>query len=262
MLVQLAALVALTIAVSAWIAHPTKPGGDNAGANTGTTAGAGAAVPSGGPAKASPRRTPSRRTEPTTAASRPRTSHTRAAPPINAPHTKTPHTKAPHTKTPHTKTPHTEAAPTKDRSTASTKSAGPSGATKAPPATASTNPLALAAGERKRCAPAASACVDLKRHITWLQSKGRVLFGLVRMMPGIGEHATPTGVFRVVYKDKDHISNIYYDTMPYSIFFATGGIAFHEGSLNRSSHGCVHLSMAHAAHYFQVLQPGNTVAVF
>lgn len=30
--------------------------------------------------------------------------------------------------------------------------------------------------------------------------------------------------------------------MPYSVFFAPGGIAFHEGSLTEDSHGCVRLA--------------------
>jgi hypothetical protein len=33
------------------------------------------------------------------------------------------------------------------------------------------------------------------------------------------------------------------------VFFAVGGIAFHEGSLKSSSHGCIHLTMDAARYY-------------
>lgn len=87
-------------------------------------------------------------------------------------------------------------------------------------------------------------------------------YGPVRMMPGVGENATPRGDFEVEYKDRHHVSNIYFDKMPFSVFFATGGIAFHEGSLVRSSHGCVHLTQRSANHFFDALAPGDRVVVF
>jgi lipoprotein-anchoring transpeptidase ErfK/SrfK len=49
--------------------------------------------------------------------------------------------------------------------------------------------------------------------------------------------------------------------MPNSVFFAAGGIAFHAGSLTSPSHGCVHLSDADSAIFFDSLAVGATVQV-
>src|SRR6202042_514195 len=64
-------------------------------------------------------------------------------------------------------------------------------------------PLVLTAEDHQACPAAAVACVDLARHITWLQADGKVSFGPVRMepgKPGSGPHATPAGTFQVQWK--------------------------------------------------------------
>lgn len=113
-----------------------------------------------------------------------------------------------------------------------------------------------------KCPPATLACVDLERRETWLQADGKIIHGPVPMEPGTDGMATPRGTFAVEWKDKEHISGEYGDPMPFSVFFAPGGIAFHEGSLTSPSHGCVHLRHSDAAHYFDALQPGDQVTVF
>jgi lipoprotein-anchoring transpeptidase ErfK/SrfK len=126
-------------------------------------------------------------------------------------------------------------------------------------------PLVLTASDRRDCPRAATACVDLTRHITWLQAGGKVSFGPVRMEPGKpgSAHATPRGAFNVSWKaGPGYMSNIYHEPMPWATFFATGGIAFHGGSLTRWSHGCVHLSVANAHLYQEKLPIGAEVAVF
>ena len=119
-------------------------------------------------------------------------------------------------------------------------------------------PLALTAQDRKDCPAAATACVDLTRHLTWLQSGGKVSFGPVRMepgKPGSGPHATPAGTFQVQWKaGPDFVSDIYNEPMPWATFFAPGGVAFHGGSLTSWSHGCVHLTVANA-HYYKRAPP-------
>jgi lipoprotein-anchoring transpeptidase ErfK/SrfK len=136
----------------------------------------------------------------------------------------------------------------------------------APPAPpAAPAPLALTAEDRADCPAAATACVDLARHITWLQAGGRVSFGPVRMEPGHpgSAHATPTGTFQVSWKaGPDFVSDIYDEAMPWPTFFAPGGIAFHGGSLTHWSHGCVHLTVANAYYYHQHLPIGAEVVVF
>ena len=126
-------------------------------------------------------------------------------------------------------------------------------------------PLALTAQDREDCPAAAAACVDLARHITWLQSDGRVSFGPVRMEPGQpgSAHATPRGTFQVSWKaGLDFVSDIYHEPMPWATFFAPGGVAFHGGSLTQWSHGCVHLTVANAHYYNEHLPIGAEVVVF
>jgi len=130
---------------------------------------------------------------------------------------------------------------------------------------AATAPLALTAGDRADCPPAAAACVDLARHITWLQAGRRVSFGPVRMEPGQpgSVHATPRGAFQVSWKaGPDFVSDTYHEPMPWATFFAPGGVAFHGGSLTRWSHGCVHLTVANAHYYNEHLPIGAEVVVF
>jgi L,D-transpeptidase catalytic domain len=127
-------------------------------------------------------------------------------------------------------------------------------------------PLVLTAADHKDCPAAAVACVDLARHITWLQSDGEVSFGPVQMepgKPGSGPHATPTGTFQVQWKaGPDFVSDIYNEPMPWATFFAPGGVAFHGGSLTHWSHGCVHLTVANAHYYNEHLPVGAEVVVF
>jgi hypothetical protein len=127
-------------------------------------------------------------------------------------------------------------------------------------------PLVLTAEDHKDCPAGAVACVDLARHLTWLQSDGKVSFGPVRMepgKPGSGPHATPAGTFQVQWKaGPDFMSDIYNEPMPWATFFAPGGVAFHGGSLTSWSHGCVHLTVANAHYYNEHLPIGAEVVVF
>lgn len=126
-------------------------------------------------------------------------------------------------------------------------------------------PLVLTAADRRACPATATACVDLTRHITWLQANGTTTFGPVQMEPGRpgGGHETPRGAFRVEWKaGPSYVSNIYHDPMPWATFFAAGGIAFHGGSLTSWSHGCVHLTDSNAHYYNEHLPVGAQVVVF
>jgi hypothetical protein len=125
--------------------------------------------------------------------------------------------------------------------------------------------LALTARDRSACPPTAAACVDLSRHLTWLQSDGEVAFGPVRMEPGPpgSANATPRGTFTVIWKGGPNvISNSYDEPMPWAVQFTSGGVAFHAGSLTVPSHGCVHLTMVNAHYYNEHLAIGAKVVVF
>ena len=107
--------------------------------------------------------------------------------------------------------------------------------------------------------------MDLSDHLTWLQSGGRLTYGPVRMEPGPPStpHATPRGTFHVQWKaGVNYISTEYHEPMPYAVFFAPGGVAFHGGSLTAPSHGCVHLDIGSARYYHDNLPVGAEVVVF
>jgi lipoprotein-anchoring transpeptidase ErfK/SrfK len=80
--------------------------------------------------------------------------------------------------------------------------------------------------------------------------------------PGPDSSATPTGSFHVLRKDKDGYSTEFHEPMNHAVYFAPGGIAFHEGSLTTSSNGCIHLSAEDATTFFDTLRIGDGVTVF
>jgi hypothetical protein len=127
-------------------------------------------------------------------------------------------------------------------------------------ATSASKPV-LNPSARRSCPPAASACADLTADLTWLQSDGKITYGPVRMKPGLPR--TPRGTFHVQWKAGAHyVSTEFGDPMPYAVFFAPGGIAFHGGSLTKKSHGCIHLDIDSARYYDDHLPVGAEVVVF
>jgi hypothetical protein len=127
-------------------------------------------------------------------------------------------------------------------------------------AKAASSPV-LSPSARRSCPPAATACADLSARLTWLQSDGTITYGPVRMEPGLPR--TPRGTFYVQWKaGADYISTEFHEPMPYAVFFAAGGIAFHGGSLTMPSHGCIHLDIGSARYYDDQLPVGAEVVVF
>ncbi len=112
------------------------------------------------------------------------------------------------------------------------------------------------------CTVTARACADLSTGQAWLISRGAVTRGPLPIKPGTPEEPTPVGTFQVQWKDRNHVSAEFDNApMPFSVFFASGGIAFHEGSLERFSAGCVHLTHDDAVAFFDTLQVGDEVQV-
>lgn len=112
------------------------------------------------------------------------------------------------------------------------------------------------------CTATAKACIDLSHNEAWLVNDGHVTRGPVRVSPGAAGENTPTGTFDVQWKDLHHRSKEFNNApMEYSVFFAPGGIAFHEGSLQKKSAGCVHLSADNATAWYSYLKVGDQVQV-
>jgi hypothetical protein len=117
-----------------------------------------------------------------------------------------------------------------------------------------------AAAAKIPCAPTAQACVRLSTNQAWLLRGGKVVSGPVPISHGRRGFLTPTGTFRVSFKNEDHISSVYDQPMPFSVFF-NGDIAFHQGSVRVKSHGCIHLTASAARAFFADLTPGDRVQV-
>jgi lipoprotein-anchoring transpeptidase ErfK/SrfK len=112
------------------------------------------------------------------------------------------------------------------------------------------------------CVVGVRACVDVDEKKAWLISpSGEIDRGPVDISPGADDTPTPRGKFSVLWKNKDHWSKEYDAAMPYSVFFAPGGVAFHQGNLDYPSGGCVRLAEDDAKAFFAYLQVGDKVQV-
>lgn len=118
------------------------------------------------------------------------------------------------------------------------------------------------------CTISARSCVDLESQRAWLMADGKVIRGPVKISSGGPGKETPVGhSFRVYLKDKDHktqefkLPNGQPAPMPWAVFFADGGIAFHEGNTATPSAGCIRMATADAQAWFENLQVGDQVQV-
>jgi len=77
-------------------------------------------------------------------------------------------------------------------------------------------------------------------------------------------HETPTGVFTILQKRKEHYSNLYNNApMPNMQRLTWDGIALHAGNLPgyRASHGCIRLPMDFSKLLFDATSLGMTVVI-
>ena len=91
-----------------------------------------------------------------------------------------------------------------------------------------------------------------------------VEIGVSTISSGKSGYGTPTGVFVILQKDKDHHSSKYNNAaMPYTQRLTWDGVALHAGGLPGypSSHGCVHLPSKFSEELFEVSPMGMTVVV-
>ena len=105
--------------------------------------------------------------------------------------------------------------------------------------------------------------VSIDEQRAYLYRNG-VLTGVSTVSTGKKGHETPTGVFTILQKNKDHFSNIYDSApMPYMQRLTWDGIALHAGGLPGypASHGCIRLPSEFARRLFEVSSTGMTVVV-
>ncbi|HKQ55545.1 MAG TPA: L,D-transpeptidase [Methyloceanibacter sp.] len=91
-----------------------------------------------------------------------------------------------------------------------------------------------------------------------------ILIGVATCSTGKKGFETPTGVFTILEKDKDHVSSEFDDApMPHMERLTWGGVALHAGKLPGypASHGCVRLPAKFAENLFEVTQIGTPVII-
>ena len=110
---------------------------------------------------------------------------------------------------------------------------------------------------------AVAVVVSLPQQLTHVYRNG-IRIGLSTCSTGKKGHETPTGVFTVLQKDKDHRSST--DTtapMPTMNRLTWDGVALHAGKLPGypASHGCVRLPLAFSEQLWTVTHPGTPVII-
>lgn len=117
-------------------------------------------------------------------------------------------------------------------------------------------------GDNKAMGPMA-VIVSITEQRAYVYRNG-VLVAVSTVSTGKPGHETPTGVFTILQKDKDHHSKKYDNApMPYQERLTWDGIALHAGGLPGypESHGCVHLPSAFAEKLFGSTNMGMTVVI-
>jgi lipoprotein-anchoring transpeptidase ErfK/SrfK len=109
------------------------------------------------------------------------------------------------------------------------------------------NPAEARSKMPRACYSGKIICIDKSSRTLRLLQNGRTI---VRMPARFGStrQNTPTheGMFRIYWKDADHVSSLFGSAMPYSMFFS-GGQAIHYSSdfarngYAGASHGCVNV---------------------
>ena len=91
-----------------------------------------------------------------------------------------------------------------------------------------------------------------------------VRIGATTVSTGRRGYRTPTGVFRIQAKYREHRSKKYKNApMPFTQRFTRSGVALHGGGVPGypSSHGCVHLPRTFAKLLFEETSLGTTVVI-
>ena len=105
--------------------------------------------------------------------------------------------------------------------------------------------------------------INLKSQLAFVYRNG-VRIGVTTVSSGKPGKKTPTGIFTILQKNKDHKSNLYNSApMPYMQRLTWDGIALHAGNLPGypASHGCIRMPLEFSKKLFEVSNMGMTVVV-
>jgi len=112
-----------------------------------------------------------------------------------------------------------------------------------------------------------SITINLSTQKLYAKSNGKVIFS-GNISSGIKGHRTPNGIFRVLEKDRYHVSNRYPKPyggakMPYMLRLTNSGIALHQGYLPGypASHGCIRVTKSTAKRLWRWAKIGTKVKI-
>lgn len=114
-------------------------------------------------------------------------------------------------------------------------------------------------------APASGATVitvDLKANVLSVFRDGYEI-GATAVLTGFDDKPTPTGVFPITEKDRDHVSNLYDAPMPYMLRLTDDGITIHGTKVENGyvTHGCIGVPDGFAKKLFATTRLGDRVIV-
>jgi hypothetical protein len=105
--------------------------------------------------------------------------------------------------------------------------------------------------------------IGIAEQRAWVYRNG-VRIGVSAVSTGRAGHETPTGVFTILEKRREHYSNLYDNApMPFMQRLTWDGVALHAGHLPGypASHGCIRLPHAFSEKLFAITARGMTVVV-
>ena len=93
--------------------------------------------------------------------------------------------------------------------------------------------------------------------------RGGYEIGATAVLLGTQDKPTPTGMFPITQKRKDHVSNLYDAPMPYMQRLTNDGITIHATNVENgyASHGCIGVPLAFAKKLFGVTALGDRVYI-
>ena len=113
-----------------------------------------------------------------------------------------------------------------------------------------------------------SISIDLSKQKLYAKEDGQIVFS-GNISSGKSGHRTPRGTFRILEKDRFHISDKYPEPnggakMPYMLRITNKGVAIHQGYLPGypASHGCIRVSKTTAKKLWYWAHTGIKVQVY
>ena len=110
--------------------------------------------------------------------------------------------------------------------------------------------------------------IDLSNQRIYAIENGEIVFSGA-ISSGMKSHRTPRGIFRVIEKDRYHVSNKYPEPnggakMPYMLRLTNSGLAIHQGYLPGypASHGCIRVSKSTAKKLWYWTKYGTKVKIY